>query len=144
MTSLRQNVDKHVISTATSELNFEDLEEGIDDETTTLPSIDFETPEICECVKTKPTPPPDPLMEFWRRMHEEVEMRRLDTMFPVIGIGPPVSTDRVTNVGLWLTDCARRQEGLVGPRNIYHCLCPNLEDALISQISQVTQITLLM
>lgn len=70
----------------------------------------------------------DPLKEFLKRMQAEVEAGRLETIFRVSGIGPPISTERVTAVGLWLADCARRQEGLVGPRNIRHFLCPNLDD----------------
>lgn len=74
------------------------------------------------------TPPLDPLKEFLKRMRAEVEAGRLETIFRVSGIGPPISTERVTAVGLWLADCARRQQGLVGPRNIRHFLCPNLDD----------------
>ncbi|KAG5308096.1 ROP1L protein, partial [Acromyrmex insinuator] len=85
--------------------------------------------EICRC-RSEPdqTPPPDPLKEFLKRMRAEIEAGRLETIFRVSGIGPPVSSERVTAVGLWLADCARRQEGLVGPRNIRHFLCPNLDD----------------
>ncbi|KAL6433852.1 hypothetical protein ACFW04_005821 [Cataglyphis niger] len=61
-------------------------------------------------------------------MQAEVEAGRLETIFRVSGIGPPVSSERVTAVGIWLADCARRQEGLVGPRNIRHFLCPKLDD----------------
>lgn len=70
----------------------------------------------------------DPLKEFLKRMQAEVEAGRLETIFRVPGIGSPISTERVTAVGLWLADCARRQEGLIGPRNIRHFLCPNLDD----------------
>ena len=89
--------------------------------------------EICQC-RSEPesdqTPSPDPLKEFLKRMQAEIEAGRLETIFRVSGIGPPVSSKRVTVVGLWLTDCARRQEGLVGPRNIRHFLCPNLDDII--------------
>ncbi|KAL6261836.1 hypothetical protein P5V15_006922 [Pogonomyrmex californicus] len=82
-----------------------------------------------EEVEGSQTPPtPDPLKKFLKRMQAEVEAGRLETIFRVPGIGPPVSAERVTAVGLWLADCARRQEGLVGPRNIRHFLCPNLDD----------------
>lgn len=87
--------------------------------------------ENCRCVDksvSDQTPPVDPLKEFFKRMQTEVEAGRLETIFRVPGIGPPVSPERVTAVGLWLADCARRQEGLVGPRNIRHFLCPNLDD----------------
>ncbi|XP_076632190.1 uncharacterized protein LOC143347146 [Colletes latitarsis] len=90
---------------------------------------------ICECLEPvresprEPTPPPpDPVDEFLDRMKNEVEEGRLETVFHVSGIGPTVSRDRVTAVGLWLADCARQQEGLVGPRNIRHFLCPDLQD----------------
>jgi len=94
-------------------------------------TVSAETPEeVCVCVEEPE--PPDPLKEFWTRMQEEVRAGRLDEVFRVAGIGPPVSAERVTAVGLWLADCARRQEGLVGPRNIQHFLCPNLDDTLES------------
>ncbi|KYN42375.1 Ropporin-1-like protein [Trachymyrmex septentrionalis] len=107
--------------------------EAIDYETT-ITSIDLKnSSEICRC-RSEPesdqTPPPDPLKEFLKRMRAEIEAGRLETIFRVSGIGPPVSSERVTAVGLWLVDCARRQEGLVGPRNIRHFLCPNLDDIL--------------
>lgn len=90
---------------------------------------------ICECmepvIERIPTPPPiDPFIEFLDRMKQEVKDGTLDTYFLVKGIGPPVSENRITAVGLWLADCARRQEGLVGPRNIRHFLCPDLDDHL--------------
>lgn len=90
---------------------------------------------ICECLepvrqsdRTPTPPPPDPFEEFLKRMKQEVEEGRLPTRFEVAGIGPRVSINRLTAVGLWLADCARRQEGMVGPRNIRHFLCPDLED----------------
>ncbi|KAG5337467.1 ROP1L protein, partial [Acromyrmex heyeri] len=98
---------------------------------TTITLFDLKTSEICQC-RSEPesdqTPPADPLKEFLKRMRAEIEAGRLETIFRVSGIGPPVSSERVTAVGLWLADCARRQEGLVGPRNIRHFLCPNLDD----------------
>ncbi|OAD60986.1 Ropporin-1-like protein [Eufriesea mexicana] len=90
---------------------------------------------ICECLEPVretprvPTPPPpDPFAEFLKRMKQEVEEDRLETRFRVDGIGAPVSTNRITAVTVWLADCGRRQDGLVGPRNIRHFLCPDLED----------------
>ncbi|CAL7950709.1 unnamed protein product [Xylocopa violacea] len=90
---------------------------------------------ICECLEPVrvsdrvPTPPPpDPLEEFLKRMRREVDEGRLETRLRLEGIGRPVSENRITAVGLWLAECARRQEGLVGPRNIRHFLCPDLED----------------
>ncbi|XP_067203786.1 uncharacterized protein [Linepithema humile] len=87
--------------------------------------------ENCQCLdksESDQTPPVDLLKEFLKRMQTEVEAGRLETIFRVPGIGPPVSPKRVTAVGLWLADCARRQQGLIGPRNIRHFLCPNLDD----------------
>jgi len=107
--------------------------EAIDYEITTS-WIDLEnSSEVCRCLgepESDQTPPPDPLKEFLKRMRAEMEAGRLETIFRVSGIGPPVSPERVTAVGLWLVDCARRQEGLIGPRNIRHFLCPNLDDIL--------------
>ncbi|XP_032683263.1 uncharacterized protein LOC116849814 [Odontomachus brunneus] len=122
-----------------SEFNWEGEEEFIGE----AEAIDYETPtsidpessgKSCECRPEEPesdqapTPPPDPLHDFLQRMRAEVEAGRLETIFRLPGIGPPVSPERVTAVGLWLADCARRQEGLVGPRNIRHFLCPSLHD----------------
>ncbi|CAK9812453.1 Ropporin-1-like protein [Anthophora plagiata] len=90
---------------------------------------------ICEClepvreVERVPTPPPpDPFEEFLKRMKLEIDEGRLETRFRVEGVGPRVSENRVTSVAVWMVDCARRQEGMVGPRNIRHFLCPDLED----------------
>ncbi|XP_072743256.1 uncharacterized protein [Anoplolepis gracilipes] len=101
-----------------------------------------QTPDpLKECLKI-PTPP-DPLKEFLKRMRAEVKAGRLETIFRVPGIGPPVSTDCVTAVGLWLADCARRQKGLVGPRNIRHFLCPNLDDVSECVCTDIKCISLL-
>ncbi|CAD1478832.1 unnamed protein product [Heterotrigona itama] len=90
---------------------------------------------ICECLepvreteRISTPPPPDPFDEFLERMKQQVEEHRLEMCFRVDGIGPTVSANRITAVNLWLADCARRQDGLVGPRNIRHFLCPDLED----------------
>ena len=45
----------------------------------------------------------------------------------VKGIGPQISAREVANIGVWMNECARRQAGLVGPRNIRHINCPSLE-----------------
>lgn len=100
---------------------------------TTWIDLENSSEETCRCLgepESEQTPSPDPLKEFLKRMRAEVEAGRLETIFRVPGIGPPVSPERVTAVGLWLADCARRQEGLVGPRNIRHFLCPNLDDII--------------
>lgn len=105
--------------------------ETIDYETSS--SIDLESSrKSCECrldeSEDDQTPSPDPLREFLQKMQAEVAAGRLETIFRLPGIGPPVSPKRVTTVSLWLTDCARRQQGLIGPRNIRHDLCPDLHD----------------
>ncbi|XP_034177958.2 uncharacterized protein LOC117603182 [Osmia lignaria lignaria] len=98
---------------------------------------------ICECLEPvpetvrtpTPPPPPDPFEEFLKRMKTEIEEDRLQMFFRVPGIGRPVSANRVTAVGIWLADCGRRQEGMVGPRNITHFLCPELEDTRDNSVS---------
>ncbi|XP_025162511.1 uncharacterized protein LOC112590399 [Harpegnathos saltator] len=118
------------------ELSWEGEAEAVDYETvwTDLES----SAKSCECrldeLESDQAPPPplplfdDPLPGFLRRMRAEVDAGRLETIFRLPGIGSPVSPERVTAVGLWLADCARRQQGLVGPRNIRHFLCPKLHD----------------
>lgn len=124
---MRETTDDASEFNLTSEEEVMGEAEAIDYETTW---IDAESStEICRCLaESDQMPPPDPLKEFLKRMRAEVEAGRLETIFRVSGIGPPVSPGRLTAVGLWLADCARRQEGLVGPRNIRHFLCPKLDD----------------
>ncbi|XP_018394027.1 PREDICTED: ropporin-1-like protein [Cyphomyrmex costatus] len=131
------DVDAQETTNDAFEFNYESEEgvarEAIDCETTTTWIDPKNSPEICRCrieAESDQTPPTNPLKEFLKRMRAEIEAGRLETIFRVSGIGPPVSSERVTAVGLWLADCARRQEGLVGPRNIRHFLCPNLNDIL--------------
>ncbi|KYN04022.1 Ropporin-1-like protein [Cyphomyrmex costatus] len=131
------SVDAQETTNDAFEFNYESEEgvarEAIDCETTTTWIDPKNSPEICRCrieAESDQTPPTNPLKEFLKRMRAEIEAGRLETIFRVSGIGPPVSSERVTAVGLWLADCARRQEGLVGPRNIRHFLCPNLNDIL--------------
>ncbi|XP_033220715.1 uncharacterized protein LOC117175194 isoform X2 [Belonocnema kinseyi] len=71
-------------------------------------------------------PPVDLLEEFVSRM--KVQFPNPCELFKVPGIGPKVSEDKVTAVGLWLAECSRRQNGVVGPRNMRHFLCPSLDD----------------
>ncbi|XP_048504840.1 uncharacterized protein LOC125499720 [Athalia rosae] len=97
---------------------------------------------ICECLepgeeKSPGTPPPpDPVEEFIERMHEAFPPPFVAPVVP--GIGPFVPDDHVTAVCLWLTDCARRQSGLVGPRNIRHFLCPSLEERSMYEEAEKT------
>ncbi|KAH0953744.1 hypothetical protein HN011_007541 [Eciton burchellii] len=44
----------------------------------------------------------------------------------VPGIGPRVAVERVASVASWMLECAKLQEGMIGPRNIRHTNCPSL------------------
>ncbi|XP_043683805.1 uncharacterized protein LOC122636538 isoform X1 [Vespula pensylvanica] len=93
--------------------------------------------DICTCTKMEepiPTPPPppcDPVEEFIKRMEKRIDKNQLKSFFKIDGIGPPVSETVVTAVYVWLSECGRRQEGYVGPRNIKHFLCPNLQNFIV-------------
>ncbi|XP_024939800.1 uncharacterized protein LOC107266724 [Cephus cinctus] len=97
---------------------------------------------FCECAEdTAPLDPeeenatskPNPLEEFLERMalkfsEETVDVEGAELLNEEInGIGGCISKERICAVSLWLTECARRQEGMVGPRNLRHFLCPNLD-----------------
>lgn len=57
----------------------------------------------------------------------EVEKDAKTVRCPYVpGIGPQMSAERVTNVVAWMLECAKLQEGMVGPRNIRHTNCPFL------------------
>lgn len=45
----------------------------------------------------------------------------------VPGIGPRLSAEEVASVAIWLSECAKVQEGMVGPRNLRHMNCPPLD-----------------
>ncbi|XP_008209228.1 uncharacterized protein LOC100121242 [Nasonia vitripennis] len=45
----------------------------------------------------------------------------------VPGIGRRLLAEEVATVAIWMSECARRQGGMVGPRNIRHINCPPLE-----------------
>ncbi|XP_046476534.1 ropporin-1-like protein isoform X1 [Neodiprion pinetum] len=45
----------------------------------------------------------------------------------VPGIGPYLTSEHVATVSIWLSECARLQEGMVGPRNLRHFQCPSLD-----------------
>lgn len=94
--------------------------------------------DICTCLEKEPVstplppPPPaprDPVEEFIKRMESDIDREQLEGIFQIDGIGPRVSEVQVTAVNIWLCECARRQEGYVGPRNIKHFLCPDLQDS---------------
>ncbi|KYN06633.1 Ropporin-1-like protein [Cyphomyrmex costatus] len=48
--------------------------------------------------------------------------------------GPRLSAERVANVTAWMLECARLQEGMVGPRNIRHTNCPSLHERSTSKL----------
>lgn len=63
---------------------------------------------------------------FTRRTEERYSDPNVDYYVP--GIGPVVSIERINAVQVWLMDCSRRQQGIVGPRNLRHFSCPQLFD----------------
>lgn len=82
--------------------------------------------DIESIVEEISSPVVDFVEEFLTRM--KLEFPNPCELLKVPGIGPKVSEDTVTKVGLWLGDCSRRQNGIVGPRNMRHFLCPYLDD----------------
>lgn len=105
------------------------VETEIVDSQTTASDLKSPVQEVCRCLERHesiqtPVASFDPLKEFLTKMRLEIEAGRLETIFPVSGIGPSVEPKTITDVSLWMADCARRQEGLVGPRNICHFLYP--------------------
>ncbi|XP_032686113.1 ropporin-1-like protein isoform X2 [Odontomachus brunneus] len=48
----------------------------------------------------------------------------------VPGIGARLSIEQIASVAAWMIECARLQEGMVGPRNIRHTECPPLHQRL--------------
>ncbi|XP_011861545.1 PREDICTED: ropporin-1-like protein [Vollenhovia emeryi] len=62
------------------------------------------------------------------------EMEKGTKFYPnVPGIGPRVPAERVASVTTWMLECARLQEGMVGPRNIRHTSCPRLHERSTSK-----------
>ncbi|XP_043273625.1 uncharacterized protein [Venturia canescens] len=49
------------------------------------------------------------------------------------GIGPRLTPEEVAAVAIWMTECANLQEGMVGPRNLRHLQCPNLDRSELSR-----------
>ncbi|XP_063980714.1 uncharacterized protein LOC135164372 [Diachasmimorpha longicaudata] len=53
----------------------------------------------------------------------------LSSHYPnIAGIGPRLTSEQVATVAVWLTECARFQGGMIGPRNLRHFQCPPLDD----------------
>ncbi|XP_033222994.1 ropporin-1-like protein isoform X2 [Belonocnema kinseyi] len=53
------------------------------------------------------------------------------------GIGPRLLAEEVACVAIWMSECARRQEGMVGPRNLRHFQCPPLDRQQILQLQNL-------
>ncbi|XP_076754550.1 uncharacterized protein LOC143425542 [Xylocopa sonorina] len=68
-----------------------------------------------------------------RRKKKILDSRLLKYYPNVPGIGPRLSAEEVANVAIWLSECARVQEGMVGPRNLRHMNCPPLDRQQISE-----------
>ncbi|XP_071632068.1 ropporin-1-like protein [Temnothorax longispinosus] len=67
-------------------------------------------------------------------LSSEIEKATKVTCYPnVPGIGPRVPAERVASVTAWMLECARLQEGMVGPRNIRHTSCPLLHERSTSK-----------
>ncbi|KAJ8668163.1 hypothetical protein QAD02_009826 [Eretmocerus hayati] len=70
-----------------------------------------------------------------RKSHKETSSESTEvsnlcesTVYPdVPGIGRKLLAEEVAKVAVWMSECARRQGGMVGPRNIRHINCPPLE-----------------
>lgn len=46
----------------------------------------------------------------------------------VPGIGSRLPAERIASVAMWMLECAKLQENMVGPRNIRHINCPSLHE----------------
>ncbi|XP_076687161.1 uncharacterized protein LOC143378922 isoform X2 [Andrena cerasifolii] len=62
-----------------------------------------------------------------RRRKKHVDPKFLKYYPNVPGIGPRLSAEEVACVAIWMSECARVQEGMVGPRNLRHMNCPPLD-----------------
>lgn len=65
---------------------------------------------------------------FLKRMEKLTLRGNIDINYQVIGIGGIVTDECINNVQEWLTECGACQQGLVGPLNLRHFLCPRLND----------------
>ncbi|XP_033190733.2 uncharacterized protein LOC117157106 isoform X2 [Bombus vancouverensis nearcticus] len=69
-----------------------------------------------------------------RKKKKKVIDAKLLKYYPnVPGIGSRLSAEEVASVAIWLSECARVQEGMVGPRNLRHMNCPPLDKQEISE-----------
>ncbi|XP_078049982.1 uncharacterized protein LOC144476714 isoform X1 [Augochlora pura] len=62
-----------------------------------------------------------------RRRKKFLDSKLLKYYPDIPGIGPRLSAEEVATVAVWMTECARVQEGMVGPRNLRHMNCPPLD-----------------
>ncbi|XP_043461141.1 uncharacterized protein LOC122497854 isoform X1 [Leptopilina heterotoma] len=63
-----------------------------------------------------------------KRVKMKIRDPSLYKFYPNIpGIGPRLSAEEVACIAIWMSECAKRQEGMVGPRNIRHSQCPPLD-----------------
>ncbi|KAH0552254.1 hypothetical protein KQX54_007761 [Cotesia glomerata] len=70
----------------------------------------------------------DVVVNFLKRMEKLTLRGNIDINYQVIGIGGIVTDECINNVQEWLTECGACQQGLVGPLNLRHFLCPRLND----------------
>ncbi|XP_016770941.1 uncharacterized protein LOC725157 isoform X1 [Apis mellifera] len=62
-----------------------------------------------------------------RKKNKALDPKILKYYPNVPGIGPRLSAEEVASVAIWLSECAKVQEGMVGPRNLRHMNCPPLD-----------------
>lgn len=67
-----------------------------------------------------------------RKKKKTLDLRSIKYYPNVPGIGPRLSAEEVASVAIWMSECARVQEGMVGPRNLRHMNCPPLDRQQIS------------
>ncbi|XP_029172404.1 ropporin-1-like protein [Nylanderia fulva] len=59
---------------------------------------------------------------------EAEKEREVTCRLNIPGIGRRLSPEQIANVTTWMLECAKLQEGMVGPRNIRHTNCPFLHE----------------
>ncbi|CAK9831534.1 Ropporin-1-like protein [Anthophora retusa] len=74
----------------------------------------------------------DKVLSERRRKKKVIDPKLLKYYPNVPGIGPRLSAEEVASVAIWLSECARIQEGMVGPRNLRHMNCPPLDRQQLS------------
>ncbi|KOC67692.1 Ropporin-1-like protein [Habropoda laboriosa] len=74
----------------------------------------------------------DKVLSERRRKKKVIDPKLLKYYPNVPGIGPRLSAEEVASVAIWLSECARVQEGMVGPRNLRHMNCPPIDRQQLS------------